>query len=311
MQPTDLPRRRSRRRVAAPTQPRLNFWFGRETALAHFLLESEKLMLFTTQIGTRTPRVVFLHGLFGQGKNWTAIARGLLPDVSSLLIDLPNHGRSPWTEDFSYRSMADAVVKEISTLGTPPVLVGHSMGGKTAMTLALTHPRSVAALVIVDIAPDDSSHGYGFGRLVNTLRTAPVGEFSDRLEADRALSTQLPDAALRAFFLQNLHRTPAGFAWQLNLDLIAKSLPGISGWPSGLEGPSDVPVLWVRGGESGYVRDEHVRPMTRLFPRTHLVTIPGAGHWVNSDAPEELISTIREFLTDLRVILRGGPVGPG
>ncbi len=268
-------------------------------------------MLNTTQIGTRAPRLAFLHGLFGQGKNWTAIARGLLPDVSSVLIDLPNHGRSPWTEDFSYRSMADAVAEEISKLEVPPVLVGHSMGGKTAMTLALTHPRSVAALVIIDIAPDDSSHGYGFGRLVDTLRNAPVGDFSDRIEADRALSAQLPDATLRAFFLQNLHRTQQGFAWQLNLDLIAEALPEISGWPSDLGGPSDVPVLWVRGGESGYVRDEHIRPMTRLFPRTQLVTIPGAGHWVNSDAPDELVSAIREFLTDLRVILRGGPVGPG
>lgn len=268
-------------------------------------------MLHTTRIGSRPPRVVFLHGLFGQGKNWTAIARGLLPEVSSLLVDLPNHGRSSWTETFSYRGMADAVAEEISSLDAPPVLVGHSMGGKTAMTLALTHPRSVTALVIIDIAPDDSSHGYGFGRLVDTLRNAPISEFSDRIEADRSLAAQLPDPSLRAFFLQNLHRSKGGFKWLLNLELIREALPDISGWPTGLQGPSDVPVLWVRGGESGYVRDEHVRPMTRLFPRTHLVTIPGAGHWVNSDAPEELIGAIREFLTDLRVIIRGGPVGPG
>lgn len=268
-------------------------------------------MLHTTQIGPRAPRVAFLHGLFGQGKNWTAIARGLLPEVSSTLIDLPNHGRSPWTNSFSYRGMADAVASEIAALSPPPVVVGHSMGGKTAMALALTHPRAVSALVVVDIAPDDSSHGYGFSRLVDTLRGVPINALHDRAEADAALAQALPDPALRAFLLQNLRRTKRGFAWRPNLDLIARALPDISGWPPGLEGPSDVPVLWVRGGESGYVRDEHVRPMTRLFPRTQLVTIPGAGHWVNSDAPEALTATIREFLTDLRIILRGGPVGPG
>ncbi len=267
-------------------------------------------MLHTTHIGSRLPRVVFLHGLFGQGKNWTAIARGLLPDVSSMLVDLPNHGRSPWTEHFSYQQMADTVASEIAKLGVPPVVVGHSMGGKIAMTLALTHPRSVTALVIVDIAPDNSSHGYGFGRLVDTLRNAPVRSFGDRLAADSALSEMLPDPALRAFLLQNLHRTKKGFVWQPNLELIARALPDISGWPEDLTGPSDVPVLWIRGGESGYVRDEHIRPMTKLFPRTQLVTIEGAGHWVNSDAPDALVESIREFLTDLRIILRGGPVGP-
>ena len=133
--------------------------------------------------------------------------------------------------------------------------------------------------------------------------TPPISEFSDRIEADRSLAAQLPDPSLRAFFLQNLHRSKGGFKWLLNLELIREALPDISGWPTGLQGPSDVPVLWVRGGESGYVRDEHVRPMTRLFPRTHLVTIlegalgelgrPRRTHWGH-----------QEFLTDLRVIIR-------
>ncbi len=269
--------------------------------------------LYGQAVGHGRPRFVFLHGLFGQGKNWTAIAKGLADDGPSLLIDLPNHGRSPWTETFSYEGMADAVAANLESWvgrGARPVLVGHSMGGKTAMALALRRPDLVGGLVVVDIAPDDSSHGYGFARLVAALRNLDLAACTSRQDADRALASEIPDADVRAFLLQNLHRTKAGFHWQPNLDLIAAALPAISGFGVRERGPVDLPVLWVRGGESSYVRDEHVSVMHALFPDTTLVTIDGAGHWVNADAPEAVIEAIHAFALERRLVPRGGPVGP-
>lgn len=268
-------------------------------------------MLHVTTVGKGRPRLAFLHGLFGQGKNWASIAKALQPDAPSLLVDLPNHGRSPWTTEFDYEQMADAVADALRAHlpnGQGIVVAGHSMGGKTAMLLALRHPDLVRALVVLDIAPDDSSHGYGFDSLVAALRSLDLTG-TDRDGLDRRLAADVPDAGVRAFLLQNLRRHHGEYRWRVNLDLIAEALPAISGWPHPA-GTYEGPVLWLRGADSSYVRDEHVRPMTRMFPRTQLTTVPDAGHWLHSDQPEAVTAALREFLIDHHVILRGGPVGP-
>ena len=134
------------------------------------------MALHTMRIGSGVPRVAYLHGLLGQGKNLATIAKAVSATDPGVLIDLPNHGRSPWTSTFGYADWADDVAAELRALlppGVPITVFGHSMGGKTAMALALRHPTLVRALVVADIAPDDSSHGYGFARLVNGLRTLP------------------------------------------------------------------------------------------------------------------------------------------
>lgn len=259
--------------------------------------------LFATQRGQGTPRVVFLHGLLGQGKNWATIADGISAEGPSWLMDLPNHGRSPWTDDLGYATLADQVAQELhDRLGPNASLavVGHSMGGKVAMALALRHPHLVRGLVVVDIAPDDSSHGYGFGRLVEALRSLQLSQIDQRSDADRALAPAIPDPGTRAFLLQNLHRTRDGWHWRVNLDLIAAQLPSISGWPRGLQGPYDGPTLWLRGSDSDYVRAEHGPIMRALFPRALLVTIKGAGHWINADQPDAVVAALSTFLASLR-----------
>lgn len=271
------------------------------------------MSLFAHLIGGPRPRFAFLHGLYGQGRNWATIAKSLADDGPSLLLDLPNHGRSPWTEGFDYAEMADAVARDLDErLGAAAsvVLVGHSMGGKTAMMLALRRPELIRGLVVVDIAPDDTSHGYGFGRLTAALRALDLASFASREQADAELARTVPDAGVRAFLLQNLHRTRHGFEWLLNLDLIARDLPRISGFPAPPQAVYDGPVLWLRGSESGYVRDEHLPGMLRLFPATELVTIPNAGHWVHTDAPEHLVAEIHGFVQRHRLVPVGGPVGP-
>lgn len=263
--------------------------------------------MHTMRVGAGAPRVAYLHGLLGQGKNLATLARAVSETEPGLLIDLPNHGRSAWTPTFGYADWADAVaatLREHSAHGAPITVFGHSMGGKTAMALALRHPGLVRALVVADIAPDNSSHGYGFGRLVAGMAALPLDEIGSREHADSLLARTVPDAGVRAFLLQNLHRVkPAGWRWSANLKLLADALPQISGWPAGLNRPYQGPVLWLRGGDSGYVTDAHATKMRALFPRTRLVTIKHAGHWLHADQPEAVSATLQAFLDALRPAL--------
>ena len=262
--------------------------------------------LHTTTIGRGTPRVAYLHGLLGQGKNLATVAKAVSASDPGLLYDLPNHGRSPWTEGFGYASMADAVAADLRDRlghGTPVTVLGHSMGGKTAMALALRHPDLVRGLVVADIAPDDSSHGYGFNRLIGALKDLPLDRVGSRQDADDLLAPSVRDAGVRSFLLQNLYRTPQGWGWRANLDLLAESLPLISGWPAGVRGTYDGPVLWLRGADSGYVTEEHVPVMKELFPRARLVTIKNAGHWLHADQPEAVAQSVGMFLASLRPLL--------
>ncbi|WP_040160438.1 alpha/beta fold hydrolase [Nigerium massiliense] len=257
-------------------------------------------MLHTTRIGDGEPRLMFLHGFLGQGKNWTTVARGLAPLGASILVDLPNHGRSDWTEDFSYADMADSVAELVrAERGSDPfTLVGHSMGGKVAMAVALRHPDLLDGLVVVDISPDDSGEGYGFGTIIAALQAVPAASLTHRKEADAALrDSGVADAGVRQFLLQSLrHRPEGGFGWQFNLDMLARSLPQVSGWPDVLDGRYDRPVLWVRGARSDYVTEANYPQMMRLFPQTALLTVQDAGHWVHSEQPQAVIEGLRNFL---------------
>lgn len=257
------------------------------------------MSLHVRLVGPGRPNLLFLHGLFGQGRNWTGIAQGLLPEATSLLVDLPDHGHSPWSAEFSYESMADAVAADVSErLGSAAALtvVGHSMGGKVAMVLALRHPELVRGLVIVDIAPDDSSHGYGFGRLVDALLGLRLDGLESRAAASDLLADEIADPVVRDFLLQNLRRHKGQWRWQCNLDLLSGALPQISGWPADASGSYGGPVLWIRGERSEYVREEHFAAMLALFPRAALLTVPDAGHWVHSDAPDAVTDGIRHYL---------------
>ena len=251
-----------------------------------------------TQVGETGERVVFLHGLFGQGKNFSTIAKALQPEFRSLLVDLPDHGRSAWTEEFGYELFADLVADRIregfATEG-PVHVVGHSMGGKVAMVLALRHPELVDRLVVVDISPAGGGDQGEFEHLLDSLVALDLAGLSRRSDADERLSESIGDARVRGFLLQNLRSGKDGFHWQANLELLRRELPAIGGFPD-LDGTFDRPVLWVAGERSPYVRPEHEDDMRRLFPRTVQVTIKGAGHWVHSEQPEAFVSALRTFL---------------
>ena len=165
--------------------------------------------------------MVFLHGLFGQGRNWTTVAKALSTSARVSLVDLPNHGRSAWTEDFSYPGMADLVAERLDADGGGEAyaVVGHSMGGKVAMALALRHRRLVARLCVSDVSPV-ARPATGFERYVEGLRSIDLATLPDRAAADAQLTPYVPEPAIRAFLLQNLRRDhpPAGgWRWQMNL----------------------------------------------------------------------------------------------
>ncbi|PKW25877.1 alpha/beta fold hydrolase [Phycicoccus duodecadis] len=261
--------------------------------------------LHTLAVGTDGPRIAFLHGLFGQGRNWTQVAKALAgPDgtgARALLVDLPDHGRSPWSAEFSYEAYADAVAAtlEAAAPGEQWVVVGHSLGGKVSMVLALTHPELVASLVVVDIAPK----GYGsldrFTGYIGEMRALPLAELTSRADAEARFAE--PDRAVKAFLLQNLRRSGTDWSWQANLDLVhgdAERGPAslIAGFPDLGEVSWDGPVVWLAGAESEYVRDDDVPAMRALFPRTRLVRVRGAAHWVHTDAPEVVVETLRRVL---------------
>jgi len=253
--------------------------------------------LHTTEIGDTGERVVFLHGLFGQGRNFTQVAKALQPELRSTLVDLPNHGRSAWTGSVDYVDVADAVATWLRAAydGEPVHLVGHSMGGKVAMVLALRHPELIDRLVVVDISPAPSGGAGEFEHLLTSLTGLDLDGLERRSDADEQLAGAIPDERVRGFLLQNLRREEGRWRWQADLDLLLRELPTIAGFPE-VDTTFDHPVLWMGGERSDYVRPEHEARMRELFPTTYTVTVKGAGHWVHSEQPEAFVSALRYFL---------------
>ena len=256
------------------------------------------MSLHTTELGDHGSRLVLCHGLFGQGRNWTQIAKAFAEDHRVTLVDLPHHGRSDWADRFSYLDMADQVA-ELLDADDPVTLVGHSMGGKAAMVLALLHPDLVGRLCVVDVAPVAYAHGSEFRGYVEAMQRMDLGALEGRDDADEALAPAVPSPGVRAFLLQNLRRDGGGWRWQANLEVLGRDLDAVAGWPADdLVGcaPYDGPVLWVAGADSDYVTDEYAEEMERLFPRVRRVTVKGAGHWVHSEQPAVFVEVLRRFL---------------
>lgn len=242
------------------------------------------------------PPVVILHGLFGSGSNWRSVARELAGSHRVLSVDLRNHGASPWADSMSYLEMADDVLRLIEREDlSRPAVIGHSMGGKVAMALALMYPQQVGKLTVVDIAPvpyaDRLSAFAEAMRAIDTLHAA------SREEVRLRLAGTVPDAGVVQFLMQNLVARNAHFDWRLNLGAILAAMPALCGFPPELRGLRFTrPVQVIAGARSDYVTtadDDAFRPM---FPAARIEVIEAAGHWVHADRPGAFIAAVRQAL---------------
>lgn len=257
----------------------------------------EPVPLHVQELGGGPP-VLVLHGLLGQGRNWSALAKRLAARRRVLLVDLRNHGRSPHHPVMTYPAMAEDLAALIVGRGLDrPALVGHSMGGKAAMTLALARPELVGRLAVVDIAPVDYGRSATFAGFLDAMLAIDPARLARRAEVEQALAAAVPDPRIRAFLASNLEPVDGRLAWLPALGILREALATLGGFPADLPAASaGLAVLAIAGGRSDYVSGDGREALRRLFPASRLVRVAGAGHWVHADAPEVLLAALEGFL---------------
>jgi esterase len=245
--------------------------------------------------GEQGDAVVLLHGLFGSLENWHSISLELARQFHVIAADQRNHGRSPHQPEMNYELMARDLLELLDSLHLEKAgLVGHSMGGKTAMQFALVHPERVSKLVVADIAP--KAYPPWHAEILKALLSLNLSGFQRRQQIDQALADSIPENRIRQFLLKGITRDDdGGFRWRLNLKAIASNYVHLNA-ALAPKHPSNVPALFLSGGESDYVQPPDHEVIKRLFPRASFHAITGAGHWVHADNPPAFLSALLEFL---------------
>ena len=239
--------------------------------------------------------VLIVHGLFGSARNWGAIAKRLSATRPVISVDMRNHGDSPKTATHSYADMAADLAEVIAAHGGQADVIGHSMGGKAAMQLALTHGARVGKLVIADIAP--VAYGHTQLPLIDAMDGLDIASLTSRRDADAGLARTIPDPGVRAFLLQSLDLRATPPVWKLNLPTLRAEMPKILSWP-GTGGQFDGPTLVISGGASDYVTAAHRPLFQALFPAVRFTVLPGIGHWLHAEAPGPFLDAVTTFLDD-------------
>jgi pimeloyl-ACP methyl ester carboxylesterase len=239
--------------------------------------------------------LVILHGLFGSADNWFSIARELEKDFTLYLVDQRNHGDSPHSDEWNYRVMVKDLLELFEDEGLSEVfLMGHSMGGKTAMNFALAHPRRVKKLIVADIAP--RYYSVHHQRILEGLNAISLSEIKSRKDADDQLAQYIVEPGIRQFLLKSLGRDKNGFAWKINLPVITKNIEEV-----GKALPEDRkykgPTLFLAGANSNYIQQSDLPDILDHFPNYEIEFIADAGHWLHAEKPEAVIQQVRQFLT--------------
>jgi len=240
--------------------------------------------------------ILLLHGLFGSGVNWHGIAQQLAPR-QVVVPDLRNHGRSFHDPDFSYPSQATDLVALMDLLELERAwLVGHSMGGKVAMWLALEQPQRVAGMVAVDMAP--VPYPNRFERIIEAMSVLNLRELPSRSAAHEQLAEQIPERAVRDYLLQNLERDGDSWRWRVNLAGLQRGIGEMLGFPDSAPAPYTGPSHFIYGGRSPYMQAEQRAAVRSLFPRAQLQEVAAAGHWVYAEQPEGFLRALQAALAD-------------
>lgn len=246
--------------------------------------------------GNAATPLLIAHGLFGSARNFSSLSRKIAQGRRTILVDMRNHGESPWDADCSYPAMADDLAATVrAEAGGTAVVLGHSMGGKAAMALALLHPEHVAALVVADIAPVAYRHSHA--GYISAMEKVDLAAMTRRADADPTLAEAIPEAPLRAFLLQNLVFEDGAARWRINLAGLAEGMPDLLDWPESLAGRTyDGPTLFLHGGASDYVAPPTHGAVRSQFPAAEIDALPGAGHWLHAEQPEAFAARIGGWL---------------
>jgi len=255
------------------------------------------------------PPLIIIHGLYGSSANWLSIGKALSDQYTVFLLDQRNHGRSPHNNVHDYPSMRDDLIEFMDLHEiNKSIIIGHSMGGKTAMFMAESDPERVEALIVVDISPSPYSPEERSGQvlthkeIMEGMLKTDLSSAASREDIDKRLSLSIDSSRIRSFLLKNIYRTPENaFIWRINVPALYENLENILG---GLDaekykGGEEIvgfPVLFIRGEKSGYITDDDILVIQQIFPMARVTTIPDTGHWLHVEQPALLIKTIRYFL---------------
>ncbi len=240
------------------------------------------------------PPLVILHGLFGSADNWFSIARELEKSFTLYLVDQRNHGDSPHGDEWNYKVMVEDLKELLDQEGLEKVfLMGHSMGGKTAMNFALQYPERVEKLIVADIAPRYYQVHHQI--ILKGLNAIDLKTIKSRKEADDILAQYVPELGIRQFLLKSLGRDSDGFVWKINLPVITKNIEEVG---KALEEGNlyDGPTLFLAGENSDYIQQSDLAEMGEFFPNYEVEFISGAGHWLHAEQPELVIEEVLKFL---------------
>ncbi|MFW6101193.1 MAG: alpha/beta fold hydrolase [Bacteroidota bacterium] len=266
--------------------------------------------LFFRQMGDGEPLVI-LHGLYGSSDNWMNIGKILSDSYSVYLVDQRNHGHSPHTYKHNYPAMRDDLLEFMKKQGIEKAdLIGHSMGGKTAMFFSVAYPEMVHKMIVVDIAPtpyqmltEPNPQALNHLNIINALNNLDIAQISTIKEADNQLSGFIPYQRVRQFLLKNLKRDKDGtFKWLLNIETLRNELPAILDGlnPDNYQSNNadiSFPVLFIKGENSDYIQQKDREAILKIFPDAGIQTIAGAGHWVHAEKRTEFLQTVRQFLS--------------
>ncbi len=249
--------------------------------------------LFFRESGEGQPLII-LHGLFGSSDNWYTLAKTFSQAYKVYLVDQRNHGQSPHSNDFNYKLLAGDLEEFIlQNAISDPIVIGHSMGGKTAMNLAVKRTDLIDKLIVVDIVP--KSYPVHHDHILDGLNAIDLQKLSSRTEADQILSKFIPEPDVRQFLLKNLSRTSSGgFEWKINLEAIDRHIEEIG---EGMQFPGtyNKPTLFIKGAKSNYYADGDEELIKSIFIKATFSTLD-TGHWVQAERPQEFANAVLQFL---------------
>lgn len=238
--------------------------------------------------------LIILHGFLGSLDNWLTLGKRFSEHYDVILVDQRNHGKSFHSDEFGYEEMVTDLENLIEGLDLDnPILLGHSMGGKTVMQYVAFHPQKIDKLIVADIGP--KGYPVHHDRILEGLKAIPVDQLASRQDADDVLSKYVDVESTRVFLLKNLKRTPEGFDWKMNLPVLCDKISEI-GKELSHHLPIETDTLFIRGGSSDYILDEDWDEIEEIFPNAKLETIDKTGHWLHAEDPDKFYELVTNFL---------------